>query len=164
MNLIQIKSFHMKNNLNHNSVFVLDNGMVVEFENYMAKILPNKLLVGNIYVDGKGVGDIDAKSLVERQQFSDDGVIILAATISKAKREIVLGPDIQTRGLIFVKENDALIREIEKIFLLNIRQELSKANYSLSYMELAIKEQVFKAIRRAILKSPSIIPIIVEID
>lgn len=157
-------ALNMKNNLNHNSVFVLDNGMVVEFENYMAKILPNKLLVGNIYVDGKGVGDIDAKSLVERQQFSDDGVIILAATISKSKREIVLGPDIQTRGLIFVKENDALIREIEKIFLLNIRQELSKTNYSLSYMELAIKEQVFKAIRRAILKSPSIIPIIVEID
>lgn len=157
-------ALNMKNNLNHNSVFVLDNGMVVEFENYMARILPNKIIVGNVYVDGKGVGDIDANALIERQQISDDGVIILAATISKEKREIVLGPDIQTRGLIFVKENDALIREIEKIFLLNVRQELSKTNYSLSYMELAIKEQVFKAIRRAILKSPSIIPIIVEID
>ena len=150
--------------LNHNSVFVLDNGMILEIQNYLAKILPNKILTGNILVDGKGIGDIASNVLEERQKFSDDGVIILAATISKSKREIVLGPDIQTRGLVFVKESDSLLKEIEKVFVLNIKAELAKFNYSISYMEMTIKEQVFKLIRRVILKSPTIIPIIVEIE
>lgn len=150
--------------LNHNTVFVLDNGMVVEFDNYMAKILPNKVIVGNVYVDGKGIADTAGEVLQDRQRLSDDGLIILAATISKSSREIVLGPDIQSRGLVFVKESDALMKEIEKVFVANIRLELSKANYSLSYMEMTIKEQVFKTIRRATLKSPTIVPIIVEIE
>lgn len=150
--------------LNHNNVFVLDNGIQLEFDNFLAKVLPNRIITGNIYVDGKGVGDIEKNVLLERQKFSDDGVLILAATISKSKRDIVLGPDIQSRGLVFVKESDSLMKEITKIFLLNIRQELAKENYSISYMEMTIKEQVFKAIRRSILKSPTIIPIIEEID
>lgn len=150
--------------LNHNSVYVLDNGMIVEFTNGVAKILPTKLVTGSIFVDGKGVGDIASDVLEERKRFSDDGVIILAATISKSKRDIVLGPDIQTRGLVFVKENDALLREIDRVFRLNIKQELVKPNYSISYMEMTIKEQVFKAIRRSILKSPTIVPIITEIE
>lgn len=150
--------------LNHNSVYVLDNGMIVEFTNGVAKILPTKLVTGSIFVDGKGVGDIASDVLEERKRFSDDGVIILAATVSKSKRDIVLGPDIQTRGLVFVKENDALLREIDRVFRLNIKQELVKPNYSISYMEMTIKEQVFKAIRRSILKSPTIVPIITEIE
>ena len=150
--------------LNHNSVFVLDNGMILEIQNYLAKVLPNKLLTGNVFVDGKGIGDIASNVLEERQKFSDDGVIILAATISKSKREIVLGPDLQTRGLVFVKESDSLIKEIDKVFVMNIKAELAKMNYSISYMEMTIKEQVFKLIRRVILKSPTIIPIIVEIE
>ena len=150
--------------LNHNSIFILDNGMVVEIENYLAKILPNKIIEGSVYIDGKGVADIAHEVLLDRQRFSDDGVLILAATISKSKREIVLGPDIQSRGLLFVKESDALMKEIEKVFLTNIALELAKANYSISFMEMTIKEQVFKAIRRAILKSPTIIPVIEEIE
>ena len=150
--------------LNHTNVYVLDNGMIVEFTNGVAKILPTKLVTGSIFVDGKGVGDIASDVLEERKRFSDDGVIILAATISKSKRDIVLGPDIQTRGLVFVKENDALLREIDRVFRLNIKQELVKPNYSISYMEMTIKEQVFKAIRRSILKSPTIVPIITEIE
>lgn len=157
-------ALEMNVGLNHNNVFVLDNGNVVEFDNYFAKILPQSILTGNVYVDGKGVGDVSQEALLDRQKFSEDGVIILAATVSKSKREIVLGPDIQSRGLLFVKESDSLMREIEKILLLNIKQELAKANYSISYLENNIKEQVFKCIRRSILKSPTIIPIIVEID
>ena len=150
--------------LSHNSVFVLDNGMIIEFDNYFAKILPNKIITGNVYVDSRGLGDFNSTVLEERQRLSDDGVIIIGVTISKSKREIVLGPDIQSRGLVFVKENDSLMKEIEKVLLTNIKLELSKANYSISYMEMTIKEQIFKTIRRAILKSPTIIPIIVEIE
>lgn len=157
-------ALNMNVGLNHNSVFVLDNGYMLEIDNYLARIIPNKVITGNVFVDGKGIGDIANTVLEERQRLSDDGVIILAATISKSKREVVLGPDIQTRGLVFVKESDSLMKEIEKAFLLNIKQELAKPNYSVSYMEMTVKESVFKAVRRSTLKSPTIIPIITEID
>ncbi len=150
--------------LNHNTVFVLDNGIPLEIDNYVARISNNRVLTGDVFVDGKGIGDFANDTLNERTQISSDGVIILAATISKSKREIVLGPDIQTRGLVFVKENDALLKEINRVFVFNINQELAKTNYSISFMEMSIKEQVFKAVRRLILKSPTIIPIIQEID
>ena len=101
--------------LGHNSVFVLDNGIIVEFDNYCASFSKDKMITGNVFGDGKGIDDIANNVLEERQKFSD-GLIILAATISKSSREIVLGPDIQSRGLIFVKENDSLMKEIEKIF------------------------------------------------
>lgn len=150
--------------LNHNSVFILENGDALEIENYIAKIKPHDVLTGSVYIDGIGVGDIASNVLEERQKLSDDGVIILAATISKSTREVVLGPDIQSRGLVFVKENDSLMKEIERLFLLNVRQEMAKPNYSISYLEVNIKESIFKAIRRATLKSPTIIPIIMEIE
>lgn len=150
--------------LNHNSVFILENGDALEIENYMARIKPKAVLAGSVLIDGIGIGDIASNVLEERQRLSDDGVVILAATISKNKREIVLGPDIQSRGLVYVKENDALMKEIERVFLLNVRQELVKPNYSLSYLENNIRESVFKAIRRITLKSPTIIAKVVEID
>lgn len=150
--------------LNHNSVFILENGDALEFDNYVAKIKPKAVLSGSVLIDGIGIGDIASNVLEERQKLSDDGVVILAATISKSKREIVLGPDIQSRGLVYVKENDALMKEIERVFLLNVRQELVKPNYSISYLETNIKESVFKSIRRVTLKSPTIIAKVVEIE
>lgn len=157
-------ALNMNIGLNHNNVFVLDNGMIVEFNNYLASFSKEKIITGNVYVDGKGIGDVQSSVLEERQKLSDDGVIVLAATISKSKREIVLGPDIQSRGLVFVKENDSLMKEIERVFVLNIKQELAKVNFSHSFLEMSVKEQVFKTIRRSTLKSPTIIPIIYEIE
>ena len=150
--------------LTHKNVFVLDNGAVLTFENGVAKISPEKVPSGDLFIDGKGVGDVANDALLDRQRFSDDGVVILAATISKSKRKIVAGPDIQTRGLLFVKENDALLREINKLFILNIENEILKENYSIAAIEMATKESVFRAIRRSMLKTPVIMPIIAEIE
>lgn len=150
--------------LTHRNVFVLDNGAVLNFEDGVAKISPEKVPSGDLFIDGKGVGDVVSDVLLDRQRFSDDGVVILAATISKSKRKIVAGPDIQTRGLLFVKENDALLREINKLFILNIENEILKEHYSIAAIEVATKESVFRAIRRSMLKTPVIIPIIAEIE
>ena len=117
-----------------------------------------------IFIDGKGIGDIGSEVLEERQRFSDEGVILLGITISKSKLEIVAGPDVQARGLVFLKDNESLIREITRLFVATVENELAKENYSIAYMETAIKDIVFKAIRRAINKTPTIIPIISEIN
>ena len=149
--------------LTHMSVFILDNGNVLEFNNGRAILHPEKVANGDLYIDGKGVGDVASSVLLERQKFSD-GVIILAATVSKSERAIVGGPDVQTRGLVYVRESESLINEITNIFVINLKQCLAKPIFSSSEVENNVKEQVFRAVRRTTLKSPMIIPIIVEID
>lgn len=155
---------NMNVGLNHNNVFIVDNGDVIEFEAGFGKVSSSKVLAGDVFVDGKGIGDIGAVVLEERQRFADEGVIVLGATISKSKREIIAGPDVQARGLVFLKDNESLIREITRLFVSTIQSELVKENYSIVYMETAIKDIVFKAIRRAINKTPTIIPVIAEIN
>ena len=155
---------NMNVGLNHNNVFIVDNGDVIEFEAGFGRVSSSKVLAGDVFIDGKGIGDIGALVLEERQRFAEEGVIVLGATISKSKREIIAGPDVQARGLVFLKDNESLIREITRLFVSTIQSELVKENYSIVYMETAIKDIVFKAIRRAINKTPTIIPVIAEIN
>ena len=157
-------AFNMNVGLNHNNIFIVDNGNIIEFEAGIGKVLPNKVISGDIFVDGKGIGDIGTLVLEERQRFADEGVILLGVTISKSEHKIVAGPDVQARGLVFLKDNESLIKEISRLFVMTVENELVKERYSIAYMENAIKDIVFKAIRRAINKTPTIIPIINEIN
>ena len=154
----------MKIGLNHNNVFIIDNGNIIEFEAGIGRVSPNKVIAGDVFVDGKGIGDVGSVIFEERQRFADEGVIVLGATISQSQLRIVAGPDVQARGLVFLKDNEALIREITRLFVSTIESELAKERYSIAYMENAIKDLVFKAVRRAINKTPTIIPIICEIN
>ena len=157
-------ALNMNVGLNHNNVFIVDKGDVIEFEAGIGRVSSNKVIAGDIMIDGKGNGDINTLVLEERHRFADEGVIVLGVTISKSKQEIVAGPDVQARGLVFLKDNEALIREITRLFVSTVQNELAKENYSIAYMENAIKDIIFKAIRRAINKTPTIIPVIAEIN
>lgn len=150
--------------LNHTNVFVLDNGMVLEINDNGAHISQEKVLAGDLLVDGQDLGNQDSQIVSERKVLSDDGVVILGAGVSLKQKRIVTGPDIQTRGLVYVKESDSLLKEISKIFVQAINDELFKEEPSLKGLEVTIKELVFKCVRRHTLKSPMIIPIIDEID
>ena len=155
---------NMNVGLNHNNVFIVDNGNIIEFEAGIGRISSSKVVAGDILIDGKGNGDINSLILEERHRFSDEGVIVLGVTISKSKHEIVAGPDVQARGLVFLKDNEALIREITRLLVATVQNELAKENYSIAYMETAVKDIIFKAIRRSINKTPTIIPVIAEIN
>ena len=157
-------ALNMNVGLNHNNVFIVDNGDIIEFEAGFGRVSSGKVIAGDVFIDGKGIGDIGTLVLEERQRFADEGVIVLGVTISKSKREIIAGPDVQARGLVFLKDNEALIREITRLFVSTVQNELVKENYSVVYMETAIKDIVFKAIRRALNKTPTIIPVITEIN
>lgn len=157
-------ALNMNVGFNHNNIFIVDNGNIVEFEAGIGRITLNKVIAGDVFVDGKGIGDIGSVVLEERQRFADEGVIVLGVTISSTKHEIVAGPDVQTRGLVFLKDNEGLNREITRLFVSTIQSELAKERYSIAYMEAATKDIVFKAVRRAINKTPTIIPVIQEIN
>lgn len=150
--------------LNHMNVFVVDNGMIVSIDEKGARVCAEKAPSGDLLVDGRGVGDIDNSLVAERTSLAVDGVIVLGATVSLLERKIIAGPDIQTRGLVFVKESEPLLKEINRVFVQIIENELKAPIPSKKAIEDQTRDLILKVTRRMILKSPMILPIIVEID
>jgi ribonuclease J len=150
--------------LSHQNVFVLDNGMVLQITKERAQILPEKIKVGDLLIDGKGIGDVEGGVINERQQLSDDGVVVLGVTVSKSKRQVVAGPDVQMRGFVFLKDADTILKEVTKIFLSAVNDGLNKANYRISDIQNTASEAIIRYIRRANGKNPMVLPLIIEID
>lgn len=157
-------ALEMNAGLNHTNVFVIDNGMVVEFNDNGAHISQEKINTGDILIDGRDMANEDTKIVQERNLLSDEGVVILGVVVSKKSKKIVAGPDIQTRGLVYVKESEPLLKEINKQFVNIVENEIAKDGYQLSNIEAQVKDALFRTIRRTTMKSPMIIPIIEEID
>lgn len=148
--------------LNFTNIFVIDNGDAFEYIDKKAKIAHNVALTGDILVDGKGIGDVSNDVINERQRFSDDGVIILAITLSNEKRKIIAGPDIQMRGFIYLKDSEQISKEITKTLNIVITQALNDKSTPLheSTIEQNINETIFRLVRRLSGKSPCIIPFV----
>ncbi len=150
----------MNINLNYTNVFILDNGMILDILDKGAFIAKEKVLTGEMFIDGFNSGTDDLKTLEDRKVLGDDGVVVIGAIISSSSKRIVYGPDVQTRGLVFVKDSETLVQEIERVSLNVINEESAKESINIKNIETQIKDQLFKLIRRATNKSPMIIPMI----
>ena len=104
------------------------NGQVVTFENGEYIDTNEKVKVDDILVDGKTAGDIGDLVLKDRELLSDNGIVLVCATLDKANKKILAGPEILTRGFVYVKDNIDLIKEAEKISLAVIEENI-KPNY-----------------------------------
>jgi ribonuclease J len=91
-------------------VFCLENGDVVEFTDGVGKVA-GTVTAGSVLVDGIGVGDVGNVVLRDRQNLAADGVLVAAATIDRQNRKLVAGPDLITRGFVYVKESEELMAE-----------------------------------------------------
>jgi len=150
--------------LTHQNVFVMDNGMVLDITKERARILPEPIKVGDLLIDGKGIGDVEGGVIGDRQKLSDDGVVVLGLTISKSSRQVVAGPDVQMRGFVFLKDADTILKEVTKIFLSVVSEHLQRGTYRLKEIESASCEAILRYIRRANGKNPMVLPLIIEID
>ncbi|MDY5669482.1 MAG: ribonuclease J [Bacilli bacterium] len=156
-------SLDMGIGLNHMSVFVLDNGMVLSIDKSGARISPQKVMTGELLVDGLSIGDSDSDIISDRSTLSGDGVIVLGVVVDLKNKMIVGGPDVQTRGLFFVKDSEAILKEVTKLFINIIENELKNDYFDKTHCENEIRDIIFKAIRRNAQKSPLIIPLIATI-
>ena len=151
---------------NHQNVIVYDNGMIAQFENgkkiekYPVPTVP----VGDVFVDGLGVGDIGSGVLVDRQRLSDNGVVILGATVDKKTGIMVAGPDIQIRGLVYLRDAEDLVKDITKTFVEILTLEIKDPYYILEDLEKKIRDRISYKIRKSTGKDPLIIPAIVELQ
>ena len=150
--------------LNHSNVFLVDNGMVLNCQNGVCSYASEKVLAGDVMVDGKEVSNFSEQIIQERKQISDDGVVIFGTVVSKSKLEIVGGVDVQTRGLFYAKNSDALIRDMTTVFIKIVSEGLKKPGFTVKSIQDEVKNVVLNLIRRHTLKTPLILVAIKEID
>lgn len=144
------------------NVFIAENGNVLEFTQEKGMIA-GKVTAGKILVDGLGVGDVGNIVLRDRRQLSQDGILIIVMTMDKASGTIVAGPDIVSRGFVYVRESEALMEEARE----KVKQALDKCEESRISEWSTIKSNVRDALGRYLYertkRRPMILPIIMEI-
>lgn len=148
----------------HLNTFVLDNGMVVDFENGRALPIKQMIKVGDLLVDGSGVGDVEEKVLTDRQKLAADGVVCMALTVSLSQKKVVAGPDVQMRGFVLVKDSETLLYGIADEFVAIITAELQKEEPNLDDAKQAVYEKTLRMVRRSTGKEPMILPLVIEIE
>lgn len=143
-------------------IFVAENGQVIEVGKKKA-IIAGKVAAGKVLVDGLGVGDVGNIVLRDRKQLSQDGIMIVVVTINKESGEVVAGPDIVSRGFVYVRESEELMEKArEKVN--EALQICSKKNVSeWAVIKSQVREKLGKHLYEKTGRRPMILPIIVEV-
>ena len=139
------------------------NGEVAYFEN--GELVDNgmKVPVDDILIDGLAAGDVGELVLKDRELLSDSGIVIITATIDKQTKDILAGPEVLTRGFIFVRDNIDLIKDAEKIAT-EVIKENTKSNYvDFSKVKLGIRDKVGKYFYEQTECKPMILIVIGEV-
>lgn len=126
--LVKNAELASKSLLNKENVIIKLNGQVAEFVNGVLTEREEKVKTDSILIDGKTIGDIGELVIKDRELLGESGVVVVIATIDKATKQILSGPEILTRGFIYVKDSVEMIKESEKIALETIG-EYRKPNY-----------------------------------
>lgn len=144
------------------NTFIIKNGDVVDVVNGMAvqtRSIPN----GDTYVDGVSVGDVGEIVLRDRRQLSEDGMVVIVITLSKADRKIIQGPDTITRGFVYVKDSEDLIREINRLTKKTVNDLQAENVRQWNVIKQNIKKSVGHYLFTQTKRKPMILPVIIEI-
>lgn len=144
------------------NINILETGQVLEISKNSVKVA-GRVPSGSVMVDGLGVGDVGNIVLRDRKHLAEDGILTVVATIEKESSSVIAGPDIITRGFVYVKESEKLISEAREI----VRQELEKCMENNIGEWVVIKSSIKNALGKFLYEKtkrrPLILPIIMEI-
>jgi ribonuclease J len=144
------------------NIFIMTNGRVLELNEYEAK-LAGTVPVGKIMVDGLGVGDVGNIVLRDRQRLSQDGLIIIVLTMDSATGAVVAGPDVLSRGFVYVRESENLMEEIKQLLRTEILKFEEKHITDWSTIKSLLREELRDYIYKKTKRDPMILPIIMEV-
>lgn len=122
--------------------FILNNGDVVDIENQEARYT-RKIPAGNTYVDGVGVGDVGDVVLRDRKQLSEDGMLVIVLTMSKAERKLLSDPDTISRGFVYVRDSEQLLSDVDRLIKKTVKE--FQANNRANHWG-AMKQDIRKAV------------------
>ena len=144
------------------NIFILENGKTLEVNSKEAKIT-NSVPCGKILVDGLGVGDVGNIVLRDRQHLSQDGLIVIVMTMDGSTGEIISGPDVVSRGFVYVRESETLMEDVKKVINQEVRTFEEEGVRDWSTIKSTLKDDLRDYIFQRTKRNPMILPIIMEV-
>jgi len=144
------------------NIFILDNGDSVEIVNKKARY-GSKVPVGNVLIDGLGVGDVGNIVLRDRKLLSQDGILVVVVTLSKQKAAILSGPDIISRGFVYVRESEELLEEANRLVTQTLQKLMIENVNEWSSLKTSVKDVLGRFLYEQTRRRPMILPIIMEV-
>ena len=144
------------------NIFMMTNGRILEINENSARLtgtVPN----GKILVDGLGVGDVGNIVLRDRQHLSQEGLIVIVITMDKATGEVVSGPDVISRGFVYVRESENLMEDVKSVVRSIIKKCEEEGIQDWSTIKGTVKENLKDYIFNKTRRNPMILPIIMEV-
>ena len=144
------------------NIFISEIGRVLEIDKKSAGF-NGTVTAGNVLVDGSGVGDIGNVVLRDRKHLSEEGLVIVVVTLDSTERFIISGPDIVSRGFVYVKESEELLSEAKRTVESTIKRVISKRSFDNMELKGAIKDDLARFIYKETKRKPMILPVIMNI-
>ena len=141
------------------NIFISDVGRVIEIDRKGARF-NGEVPAGNVLVDGSGVGDIGSVVLRDRKHLSEDGLVVVVATADLRDRYIVSGPDIVSRGFVYVKESEELMARAKKVAEVALEKAISKGGRDFAAIKNAVRDDLTKFFFKETKRKPMILTII----
>lgn len=144
------------------NIFIMSNGRVLELNDEDAK-LTGAVPSGKILVDGLGVGDVGNIVLRDRQHLSQDGLIVIVMTMDSKTGEIVSGPDVISRGFVYVRESETLMDDVKKAIREEVRKCEEKKIKDWTTIKSTLKDNIREYIFQKTKRNPMILPVIMDV-
>lgn len=145
------------------NIFVGEIGQVFSFTKKQGR-LTGRVPAGRVLVDGLGVGDVGNIVLRDRRDMAKEGILIVVVTLDKHTHQVLTGPDIVSRGFVYVREAEALMDEARLRVAASLEKCIDKGNCGWSYIKQEIKSNLGKFLYEKTKRRPMILPIIMEVN
>lgn len=144
------------------NIFILSSGDVLELDEESANVTGH-VHVGNVMVDGLGVGDVGNIVLRDRQHLAEEGIIIVVLTLQAGSGQVIAGPDIVSRGFVYVRGSESLMDEAKQVLDGTMEQIMEKNITDWGRIKTDIKDSLGEFVWKETKRKPMIIPIIMEV-
>ena len=144
------------------NIFLMTNGRIIEMDDKTAK-LAGTVPFGRVMVDGLGVGDVGNIVLRDRQHLSQDGLIIVVLTMDSSSGEVVAGPDIISRGFVYVRESENLMDDVKLVIKKEVGKCVERGITDWATIKTTIRDSLREYIFKTTKRNPMILPIIMEV-
>jgi len=145
------------------NIFMIQSGDVLAIDQNEAKVV-DKVQTGSILVDGLGVGDVGNIVLRDRQHLAEDGIMIVVLTLERGTNQVLAGPDIVSRGFVYVRESEDLMEEAKQVLCDSIEHCLMNNRYAdWNRIKMVIRDTMNDFIWKKTKRKPMILPIIMDV-
>ncbi len=144
------------------NILIADNGRVAEISKKALKCT-STVPAGRVFVDGYGVGDVGSVVLRDRKHLAQDGLVIVAVCIDRESGMIVSGPDVVTRGFVYVKESEELINAAREVAVEAIEAQTDGGYFDWNSIKASLRDEISHLMYERTKRSPMILPVIMEV-